>query len=95
MLFLFSFQLLDCSSVITVFILSYIFLRAGYKLLHLGGAGVCLLGMLGLVLTDVLVGKNSNSGTGLMMKNDTIPYFPYVFGQTYLSKQYTPRSNCF
>ena len=48
--------------MITVFILSYIFLRAGYKLLHLGGAGVCLIGMLGLVLTDILVGKNSNSG---------------------------------
>ena len=57
------FQLLDCSSVITVFILSYLFLGAGYKLLHLGGAGVCLLGMLGLVLTDVLVGKNTNEGT--------------------------------
>ena len=62
-------QLLDCSSVITVFILSYIFLRAGYKLLHLGGAGVCLLGMLGLVLTDVLVGKNTNEGIFVCVKH--------------------------
>ena len=55
--------------MITVFILSYLFLGAGYKLLHLGGAGVCLLGMLGLVLTDVLVGKNTNEGDLFQYEN--------------------------
>jgi general stress protein CsbA len=43
-------------------ILSRFCLHTRYRVQHLGGAAVCLIGMVGLVLTDVLVGKNDNQG---------------------------------
>ena len=71
---IFHFQLLDCFSLVSVMILSRFCLKIRYKVQHLGGAAVCLLGMVGLVLTDVLVGKNDNQGT---FKH--LSYLKYLF----------------
>ncbi|KAL5009498.1 hypothetical protein ScPMuIL_011803 [Solemya velum] len=53
-----SVQMLDCISIPTVMILSCVVLRVQYKVLHISGAVVCLIGLGGLILADVLTGKN-------------------------------------
>jgi len=54
------FQLLDCFSLVSVMILSRVVLKIIYRAQHIIGAVICLLGMVGLVLTDVLVGQIDN-----------------------------------
>ncbi|KAK7476371.1 hypothetical protein BaRGS_00032371 [Batillaria attramentaria] len=67
-----SVQLLDCFSILVVVVLSWRLLKAQYTWLHLVGVGVSILGLVGLVLADVLSGRNdvaaadngSNQGLG-------------------------------
>lgn len=63
-----SVQLLDCFSIPAVMVLSYKFLQVRFKFVHIFGVVVCVLGLGGLVLTDVLTDngvKSTASNTAL------------------------------
>jgi len=48
-------------TIIWVMLLSVVFLKVKYQLLHIAGAGVCLLGIATLAYADITSGK-SNKG---------------------------------
>lgn len=65
-------QLLDCFVVPVVLALSWLFLKVRYKLVHVLGVGLCLLGVGCLVWANVEDGKApipGNSGTGMVGEN--------------------------
>lgn len=49
-----SVQLLDCFTIPVVLVLSWIFLKIRYKLIHIVGVGVCLVGVGSLIWADAL-----------------------------------------
>ncbi len=57
-----SFQLLDCFTIPAVLVLSWLFLRVRYKILHVLGVGLCLLGVGSLVFADIMVEKWQGDG---------------------------------
>uniref|UniRef100_A0A0N5BWE0 EamA domain-containing protein n=1 Tax=Strongyloides papillosus TaxID=174720 RepID=A0A0N5BWE0_STREA len=57
-----SIQLLDCSVIPFVMILSYLFLRVRYLTFHIVGVALCLLGIAFLIWADVLENKNGSLG---------------------------------
>lgn len=57
-----SVQLLDCFTIPTVLALSWIFLKVRYKILHILGVGVCLLGVGCVVWADIEEGHGSEGG---------------------------------
>lgn len=54
-------QLLDSFTVATVMVLSFIFLRARYKIINFMGVSLSMVGILSLVLADV---QGSRTGRG-------------------------------
>uniref|UniRef100_A0A0B7AKR9 EamA domain-containing protein n=1 Tax=Arion vulgaris TaxID=1028688 RepID=A0A0B7AKR9_9EUPU len=58
-----SVQILDCFSIAAVLVLSRIFLRTHYRVTHYVGVAISVLGLGGLVGSDVITG-NSESGDG-------------------------------
>lgn len=87
-----SVQLLDCFSLVSVMILSRLVLHTRYRIQHLGGAAVCLLGMVGLVLTDVLVGKNDNSASNVALGDVFIIIGATLYGISNVCEEYVVRT---
>lgn len=59
-----SIQLLDCFSIPVVVALSWKLLNARYTWLHLVGVAVSILGLVGLVVSDVISHRNEGGGGG-------------------------------
>ncbi|KAK3097805.1 hypothetical protein FSP39_013368 [Pinctada imbricata] len=57
-----SVQLLDCFSIPVVLVLSVFILKVHYRLVHYVGVVVCVIGLGGLVATDLLSGNNKEDG---------------------------------
>ena len=57
-------QLLDCFSIPTVLILSWVVLRARYRLTHIGGMALGLMSVVVLVWADIEDGKGGVSSGG-------------------------------
>ena len=57
-----SIMLIDCSSIPTVMLLSYFILKARYRILHYIGVAFCLVGVVCLVVSDIMTGKNEQNG---------------------------------
>lgn len=45
-------QVLDCFTTASVLVLSWIFLRVRYQCVHFSGVGICLVGIICLVIAD-------------------------------------------
>ena len=58
-----SVMLLDCFTIPCVMLLSRIFLRTRYHALHGWGVALCVLGLAGLVISDVIASNGNSSGT--------------------------------
>lgn len=52
-------QMLDCFSIPIVLALSWLFLKVRYKIVHISGVGICLLGIGSLVWSNVLEYNNT------------------------------------
>ncbi|KAL4233835.1 hypothetical protein ACF0H5_008511 [Mactra antiquata] len=87
-----SVQLLDCFSLVSVMVLSYFVLKARYRLQNIGGAVVCLVGMIGLVLTDTLVGKNDNSASNAVLGDILIIIGATLYGISNVCEEYVVRT---
>ena len=63
-----------------VMLLSRVFLHTSYKLAHYLGVGVALSGLGGLILADVITGKNrdDSSGDDNLLKNIIIFTKQYI-----------------
>jgi solute carrier family 35 protein F1/2 len=57
-----SIQILDCSVIPVVMVLSYLFLSVRYLISHLVGVSVCLIGIGLVIYADVLSGKGAEGG---------------------------------
>ncbi|VBB30061.1 unnamed protein product, partial [Acanthocheilonema viteae] len=55
-----SIQLLDCSTIPMVLLLSWLFLSTRYLLTHIIGVGICLVGIAVLIWADALEGKGAS-----------------------------------
>ncbi|TKR93894.1 hypothetical protein L596_008266 [Steinernema carpocapsae] len=58
-----SIQLLDCSTIPIVMVLSWLFLSVRYLTSHVIGVGVCLVGIACVIVSDVLSGKGLAGGS--------------------------------
>ena len=57
-----SVQLLDCSTIPTVMLLSWLFLSVRYLISHIVGVCVCLVGIACLIWADILDDKGAAGG---------------------------------
>ncbi|ELU05103.1 hypothetical protein CAPTEDRAFT_143259 [Capitella teleta] len=87
-----SVQLLDCFTIPTVLLLSWLFLRARYKLIHFGGVALCLLGVGALVLADVFVGKNSSNATNVLLGDVLVLLGAALYGVSNVGQEFVVRS---
>lgn len=55
-------QLLDCFVIPVLMLLSRLFLKTRYRLVHFVAVAVCLLGVGAMVGADILAGRNEGSG---------------------------------
>ncbi|RUS79121.1 hypothetical protein EGW08_013131 [Elysia chlorotica] len=55
-----SVQILDCFSIAVVMVLSRLFLKTHYQLVHYVGVVIALVGLSGLITADVITGKNGD-----------------------------------
>ncbi len=62
--FLILFQLLDCFSLPTVLVLSWLLLRSRYRLTHIGGLALALMSVVALVWADVEDGEGGVTAGG-------------------------------
>ena len=63
-------QLLDCFSIPTVLILSWVVLRARYRLTHIGGMALGLMSVVVLVWADIEDGKGGVSSGGKYLDSE-------------------------
>lgn len=63
----FCLQLLDCFTISVVLVLSWLFLRTRYLLIHIIGVAICLAGIGCLIAADGALGKGINGG--MLVKN--------------------------
>ncbi|XP_076445058.1 solute carrier family 35 member F2-like isoform X2 [Babylonia areolata] len=94
-----SVQVLDCCSIAVVLVLSWWLLKALYTWTHLLGVGVSLVGLAGLVVADVLSGRNQDKDGGsnralgdVLVITGAILYGVSNVGQEFVVKKY-PRSD--
>jgi solute carrier family 35 protein F1/2 len=59
-----SIQLLDSMTIVFVLILSFVFLRVRYLIVHLMGVAMCLIGIISLVLADLTTEREYSTGEG-------------------------------
>ncbi|ESP03152.1 hypothetical protein LOTGIDRAFT_137926 [Lottia gigantea] len=90
-----SVQVLDSFTIPSVMILSFIFLRVKYGLFHISGAVICLFGIGGLILSDVLTkNQTNNSQHDQMVLGDilcicgAVLYSISNVGEEYIVKKY-------
>ncbi|VDN06941.1 unnamed protein product [Thelazia callipaeda] len=62
-----SIQLLDCSTIPVVLLLSWLFLSTRYLLTHIIGVGMCLIGIAVLIWADALEGKGAIGGSNRVL----------------------------
>lgn len=55
-------QLLDCSTIPIILLLSWLFLSTRYLLTHIVGVGICLIGITVFIWADALEGKGASGG---------------------------------
>lgn len=72
-------QLLDCFTIPVVVLLSWFFLLVRYKATHLFGAGLCLLGVVCMVGTDVLFGWQQILGKATHIPLPYMQYFTSLY----------------
>uniref|UniRef100_A0A0N4X6M5 Solute carrier family 35 member F1 n=1 Tax=Haemonchus placei TaxID=6290 RepID=A0A0N4X6M5_HAEPC len=69
-----SVQLLDCSTIPMVLLLSWLFLSVRYLISHIIGVCICLVGIACLIWADILDGKGSIGGDSkLILSSKCIP----------------------
>lgn len=62
-----SVQLLDCSTIPMVLLLSWLFLSTRYLLTHIIGVGICLVGITVLIWADALEGKGTSGDSNRVL----------------------------
>uniref|UniRef100_A0A0R3RI81 Solute carrier family 35 member F1 n=1 Tax=Elaeophora elaphi TaxID=1147741 RepID=A0A0R3RI81_9BILA len=87
-----SVQLLDCSTIPMVLLLSWLFLSTRYLLTHIIGVGICLVGIAVLIWADALEGKGSSGDSNRVLGDvlcltGSILYAVGNVGEEFLVKQ--------
>ncbi|MCP9264130.1 Solute carrier family 35 member F2 [Dirofilaria immitis] len=86
-----SIQLLDCSTIPMVLLLSWLFLSTRYLLTHIIGVGICLLGITVLIWADALEGKEGSGDNrvlgDILCLTGSILYAVSNVGEEFLVKQ--------
>ncbi|KRZ13247.1 Solute carrier family 35 member F1 [Trichinella zimbabwensis] len=62
-----SVQLLDCFTIPVVLILSFIFLKVRYLIIHIVGVSICLMGVGSLVWGDIQIGHQLDDGSNRLL----------------------------
>ncbi|VDK77980.1 unnamed protein product [Litomosoides sigmodontis] len=87
-----SIQLLDCSTIPMVLLLSWLFLSTRYLLTHIIGVGICLVGIAVLIWADALDGKGASGDANRVLGDilcliASILYAVGNVGEEFLVKQ--------
>ncbi|CAG9529757.1 unnamed protein product [Cercopithifilaria johnstoni] len=87
-----SIQLLDCSTIPMVLLLSWLFLSTRYLLTHIIGVGICLVGIAVLIWADALEGKDVSGSSNRVLGDvlcltGSVLYSVGNVGEEFLVKQ--------
>lgn len=88
-----SVQILDCFSIAVVLLLSRLFLKTHYRLVHYGGVVISLIGLSGLITADVITGKNGDGNASNPAVGDLLVIFgAMLYGVSNVAQEFVVKN---
>ncbi|KAJ8267015.1 hypothetical protein GJAV_G00137320 [Gymnothorax javanicus] len=87
-----SIQLLDCFVIPVLMVLSWIFLKTRYKVVHYASVAVCLLGVGAMVAADLLAGRNQGSTSDVLLGDTLVLISAALYAVSNVCQEYTVKN---
>ncbi|XP_035290318.1 solute carrier family 35 member F2-like isoform X1 [Anguilla anguilla] len=87
-----SIQLLDCFVIPVLMVLSWIFLKTRYKVVHYVAVGVCLLGVGAMVGADLLSGRDQGSTRSVLLGDGLVLLSAALYALSNVCQEYTVKN---
>ncbi|KAK0425610.1 hypothetical protein QR680_009288 [Steinernema hermaphroditum] len=88
-----SIQLLDCSTIPMVMVLSWLFLSVRYLTSHVVGVAVCLVGIACVIVSDVLTGKGLDGGSDRFLGDMLCVFGSFLYAIANVAEEYLIKQN--
>ncbi|KAF6721762.1 Solute carrier family 35 member F2 [Oryzias melastigma] len=87
-----SVQLLDCFVIPVLMLLSRLFLKTRYRLVHFVAVAVCLLGVGAMVGADILAGRNEGSASNVILGDGLVLLSAVLYAVSNLCQEHTVKN---
>ncbi|XP_010869126.2 solute carrier family 35 member F2 [Esox lucius] len=87
-----SIQLLDCFVIPVLMVLSWIFLKTRYSLVHFVAVSVCLLGVGAMVGADLLAGRDQGSTSDVLLGDGLVLVSAALYAVSNVCQEYTVKN---
>ncbi|XP_018586194.1 solute carrier family 35 member F2-like isoform X2 [Scleropages formosus] len=87
-----SIQLLDCFVIPVLMVLSWIFLKTRFKLVHYVGVAVCLLGVGAMVGADLIAGRDQGSSSDILLGDGLVLISATLYAVSNVCQEYTVKN---
>ncbi|GFR66653.1 solute carrier family 35 member F2 [Elysia marginata] len=88
-----SVQILDCFSIAVVLLLSRLFLKTHYKLVHYIGVVISLVGLSGLITADIITGKNGDGeGSNPALGDVLVIFGAMLYGVSNVAQEFVVKN---
>ncbi|KAM9788920.1 solute carrier family 35 member F2-like [Neosynchiropus ocellatus] len=84
-----SIQLLDCSVILVLMLLSWFFLKTRYRPVHFAAVTVCLLGVGAMVGADLLAGREPGTASDVVLGDCLVLVSAVLYGVSNVGQEYT------
>ncbi|XP_034539894.1 solute carrier family 35 member F2-like isoform X2 [Notolabrus celidotus] len=87
-----SIQLLDCFVIPVLMVLSWIFLKTRYRLVHFVAVVVCLLGVGAMVGADIVAGRDQGSSSAVLLGDGLVLLSAALYAVSNVCQEYTVKN---
>ncbi|GMT28789.1 hypothetical protein PFISCL1PPCAC_20086, partial [Pristionchus fissidentatus] len=87
-----SVQLLDCSTIPLVLLLSWLFLSVRYLISHVVGVCICLIGIACVIWADILDGKGGQGGTNKVLGDGLVLGGAFLYAISNVTEEFLVKS---
>nr|XP_020479214.1 solute carrier family 35 member F2-like isoform X2 [Monopterus albus] len=87
-----SVQLLDCFVIPVLMLLSWLILKARYRLVHYGAVCICLLGVGAMVVADLLARRDQGSTTNILLGDGLVLLSATLYAVSNVCQEYTVKN---
>ncbi|XP_036379118.1 solute carrier family 35 member F2-like [Megalops cyprinoides] len=87
-----SIQLLDCFVIPVLMVLSWIFLKTRYRMVHYVAVGICLLGVGAMVGADLLAGRDQGSTSDVLLGDGLVLISAAFYAVSNVCQEYTVKN---